>query len=281
MVSRHAAGAHLGEFGTNDRSVQSAGRRLCSRDDLAAELGPDYIREFQRDLHALAEKYRAKLIPFLLGDIVTKDMKYFQADGNSSDHAGCGDRCRNVQKAVQNSLSRQEFAERYAGGRPSAATADSASIRVSERHITLPAFGARTSARINISTLLLSIYSGGAANSNLVGQEVVPESDRSQYRQERSFVLSGHNYYFRSRTFSATSSQGLRIPGIAARRSAGFLANGLLAAEGVIVVQHYARAGWPNQAAFATVFFKIPRLVFAILIAYWVAGVRHSYTMAR
>jgi len=67
-----------GGIGTNDER-SARGRRLVSpHGPCRRTMAPDYHSRFQRDLHALAEKYRAKADSFLLGAIVTKDMKYFQ-----------------------------------------------------------------------------------------------------------------------------------------------------------------------------------------------------------
>ena len=48
---------------------------------LPPNYGPDYIRDFQRIYTDLAAKYKLKLIPFLLADIVTPDLRYLQKDG--------------------------------------------------------------------------------------------------------------------------------------------------------------------------------------------------------
>src|SRR3984893_11973889 len=62
------------------------------------------------------------------------------------------------------------------------------------------------------------------------------------------------------------------VYGYAASRRAiwlGFLANGLLAVMGLITVWLPPAPGWPNQEAFATVFYQIPRLIVASLVAFW------------
>jgi len=48
---------------------------------LPPNYGPDYIRDFQNIYKDLAAKYKLKLIPFLLADIVTPDLRYLQRDG--------------------------------------------------------------------------------------------------------------------------------------------------------------------------------------------------------
>jgi acyl-CoA thioesterase-1 len=48
---------------------------------LPPNYGPDYIKGFEQIYKDLAAKYRVKLIPFLLTDMITKDLRYFQPDG--------------------------------------------------------------------------------------------------------------------------------------------------------------------------------------------------------
>jgi len=48
---------------------------------LPPNYGPDYVNGFTKMFAELAAKYRLTLIPFLLSDIVTKDLRYFQRDG--------------------------------------------------------------------------------------------------------------------------------------------------------------------------------------------------------
>ncbi|MHB8389627.1 MAG: queuosine precursor transporter [Acidobacteriaceae bacterium] len=74
------------------------------------------------------------------------------------------------------------------------------------------------------------------------------------------------------------------VYGYAASRRAiwiGFFASALLSAMGAIVVALPPAPGWRNQAAFATVFGFIPRLVVASLIAYWAGEFTNSYTLAK
>ena len=47
---------------------------------LPPNYGPDYIRDFQKIYSDLALKYKLKLIPFLLADIITPDLRYLQRD---------------------------------------------------------------------------------------------------------------------------------------------------------------------------------------------------------
>lgn len=48
---------------------------------LPPNYGPDYIHSFEAIYTGLAAKYKLPLIPFLLRDIATQDMRYFQRDG--------------------------------------------------------------------------------------------------------------------------------------------------------------------------------------------------------
>jgi acyl-CoA thioesterase-1 len=48
---------------------------------LPPNYGPDYIRDFQKIYQDLAAKYHLTLIPFLMADILTKDLRYLQPDG--------------------------------------------------------------------------------------------------------------------------------------------------------------------------------------------------------
>ena len=48
---------------------------------LPPNYGPDYIHSFEGIYSGLATKYKLTLIPFLLRDIATLDMRYFQRDG--------------------------------------------------------------------------------------------------------------------------------------------------------------------------------------------------------
>jgi acyl-CoA thioesterase-1 len=48
---------------------------------LPPNYGPDYIRDFEQMFRDLAAKYRLPLIPFLLADMITPDLRHFQPDG--------------------------------------------------------------------------------------------------------------------------------------------------------------------------------------------------------
>ena len=47
---------------------------------LPPNYGPDYVHGFEKMFTDLAAKYRLTLIPFILSDIITPDLRYFQGD---------------------------------------------------------------------------------------------------------------------------------------------------------------------------------------------------------
>lgn len=47
---------------------------------LPPNYGPDYVHGFEKIFADLAAKYRLALIPFLLSDIITPDLRFFQPD---------------------------------------------------------------------------------------------------------------------------------------------------------------------------------------------------------
>jgi acyl-CoA thioesterase-1 len=56
---------------------------------LPPNYGPDYIPKFEKIYHDLATEHKTILIPFLLADIVTSDMRYIQKDGIHPTAQGC------------------------------------------------------------------------------------------------------------------------------------------------------------------------------------------------
>jgi len=63
-------------------AFQRAGARVVLAGmTLPPNYGPDYIHGFETIYSGLSAKYKLTLIPFLLQDIATRDMRYFQPDG--------------------------------------------------------------------------------------------------------------------------------------------------------------------------------------------------------
>jgi uncharacterized integral membrane protein (TIGR00697 family) len=120
---------------------------------------------------------------------------------------------------------------------------------------------------------LLSIFIVVLLISNLVGQKLC---------QIGPFVLSGAQILFPiTYIFGDVFTE---VYGYSASRKAiwlGFLANGLLAVMGLITVWLPPAPGWKNQEAFATVFYQIPRLIVASLVAYWCGEFTNSFTLAK
>ena len=56
---------------------------------LPPNYGPDYIHKFEEIYGDLAAKYKLTLIPFLLADIITSDLRYIQKDGIHPTAEGC------------------------------------------------------------------------------------------------------------------------------------------------------------------------------------------------
>ena len=121
--------------------------------------------------------------------------------------------------------------------------------------------------------LLLAIFVVVLLISNLVGQKICA---LGPFRISGAQLLFPLTYIF--------GDVFTEVYGYAASRRAiwiGFLASGLLAVMGVIAVALPPAPDWPNQAAFATVFNFIPRLVIASLIAFWCGEFANSYVMAK
>jgi acyl-CoA thioesterase-1 len=60
---------------------RSGARVVLAGMTLPPNYGPDYIHGFEKIYKDLASKHKLTLIPFLLSDIVTKDLRYIQPDG--------------------------------------------------------------------------------------------------------------------------------------------------------------------------------------------------------
>jgi acyl-CoA thioesterase-1 len=68
---------------------------------LPPNYGGDYIHQFEAIYRELAAKYKLTLIPFLLADIVTSDMRYIQRDGIHPTAEGCEIIAGTVLRAVK------------------------------------------------------------------------------------------------------------------------------------------------------------------------------------
>jgi acyl-CoA thioesterase-1 len=63
-------------------SFQQAGARVVLAGmTLPPNYGPDYVHQFEQIYKDLAAQHKLTLIPFLMADIVTKDLRYIQYDG--------------------------------------------------------------------------------------------------------------------------------------------------------------------------------------------------------
>ncbi len=64
------------------QAFQGAGARVVLAGmTLPPNYGADYIQGFQKMYKDLAAQYHLTLIPFLLSDMITPDLRYFQRDG--------------------------------------------------------------------------------------------------------------------------------------------------------------------------------------------------------
>jgi len=73
---------------------------------LPPNYGPDYIRQFEKIYRDLATEHKTVLIPFLLADIVTSDLRYIQKDGIHPTAQGCEIVSGTVMRAVKPLLTR-------------------------------------------------------------------------------------------------------------------------------------------------------------------------------
>src|SRR5690349_1999577 len=109
--------------------------------------------------------------------------------------------------------------------------------------------------------------------SNLVGQKI---SAFGPLRVSGAQVLFPITYIF--------GDVFTEVYGYAASRKAiwfGFFASALLSLMSLLCVKLPAAPEWHNQQAFETVFYTVPRLVIASLIAYWCGEFANSFTLAK
>jgi acyl-CoA thioesterase-1 len=84
------------------QAFRSAGARVVLAGmTLPPNYGPDYIQGFQKIYKDLAAQYQLTLIPFLLSDMVTPDLRYFQRDGIHPTAAGAVIVSQTVMRAIQ------------------------------------------------------------------------------------------------------------------------------------------------------------------------------------
>jgi len=109
--------------------------------------------------------------------------------------------------------------------------------------------------------------------SNLVGQKITAFGP---FRISAAQLLFPVTYIF--------GDVFTEVYGYAASRRAiwiGFFASALLSVMGMFAVWLPPAPGWPGQAAFATVFEFVPRMVAASLVAFWAGEFANSYVLAR
>ena len=73
---------------------------------LPPNYGPDYIHKFEKIYRDLATRHKTILIPFLLADIITSDLRYIQHDGIHPTAEGCEILAGTVLRAVKPLLTR-------------------------------------------------------------------------------------------------------------------------------------------------------------------------------
>ncbi|MDX2152840.1 MAG: queuosine precursor transporter [Bryobacteraceae bacterium] len=61
----------------------------------------------------------------------------------------------------------------------------------------------------------------------------------------------------------------------------GFFASALLAVMGLLIVWMPPAPDWGNQKAFEVVFFQVPRMIVASLVAFWAGEFANSFVLAR
>ena len=121
--------------------------------------------------------------------------------------------------------------------------------------------------------ILISVFVSILLISNLVGQKICAIG---WFRISGAQLLFPVTYIFGD-IFTEVYGYG------ASRRAIwlGFFASGLMAVMGLVTVALPPAPDWPNQQAFETVFYTVPRLIVASLIAYWAGEFANSYTLAK
>jgi queuosine precursor transporter len=121
--------------------------------------------------------------------------------------------------------------------------------------------------------VLISVFVAVLLISNLVGQKIAAVG---WFRISGAQLLFPITYIFGD-IFTEVYGYG------ASRRAIwlGFFASMLMAVMALITVALPPAPDWPNQEAFKTVFYTVPRLIVASLIAYWAGEFANSYTLAK
>lgn len=121
--------------------------------------------------------------------------------------------------------------------------------------------------------LLVIIFIVVLLISNLVGQKICAVG---RFRVSGAQLLFPITYIF--------GDVFTEVYGYSASRRAiwlAFLASGLLSIMGLITVALPPAPDWPNQEAFRTVFYQVPRLIIASLAAFWCGEFANSFVMAK
>ncbi len=121
--------------------------------------------------------------------------------------------------------------------------------------------------------LLVVIFVVVLLVSNLVGQKICAFGP---FRVSGAQLLFPITYIF--------GDVFTEVYGYAASRRAiwlAFFASALLAIMGLITVALPPAPDWRNQAAFATVFYQVPRMIVASLAAFWCGEFANSFVMAK
>lgn len=121
--------------------------------------------------------------------------------------------------------------------------------------------------------LLVIIFIVVLLISNLVGQKICAIG---RFRVSGAQLLFPITYIF--------GDVFTEVYGYSASRRAiwlAFLASGLLSIMGLITVALPPAPDWPNQDAFRTVFYQVPRLIIASLAAFWCGEFANSFVMAK
>lgn len=118
--------------------------------------------------------------------------------------------------------------------------------------------------------------------SNLIGPKICAIGPFHLWGRDLTFHISGAQLLFPiTYIFGDVFTEVYGYSGSRRAIWTGFFASGLLSVMGLIAVALPAAPDWPDQAAFATVFHFVPRMVIASLIAFWCGEFANSFVMAR